>query len=665
METENIWEVDSNCSVDEELSKELEELEKQEELQNEQPNIGFKNGSLISSSNQTQAANGESFGGGKEFGGLVFKNTGVINVAHSHHLSDAYKRKKQRKLLGLSVTGVAADIARREKKRLQYHKMKSDPLFVAKRNEYRKKYRMRRKLLLKMRTAQKKAEDGLASTFFDDGSTEGSNVAYGNNRLLYSQLTSKGSSSFNQVRNWNGQPSSQSEGLYGVEGSHLNENVTSASCVFSSDGDPRPYKAFKMEPLSASTPDTASERAGNKTPSFSFAAGETCQVGWAIFLSGVLHKRFLATHLRDCSLKMFIDCLPRTMERKGAFARGFTSCLSCGNAEILYENLVEQQIIDLNCDFERVLLDRKLRARLMASLNRVTDLNRNLSCFSWLKSLKGNFARSLKSVTETVGSLVVSFKEELTRLDEHLDGVYVKYCVMRAALARCEGNSDEAMVHITWCENPKVYSRSASNHMTVEQNISLLSGYVWTAQKEYSFVSLSDQRDHSTSVLWSHLEDALHDIVLMGYSKLFIISDPPMNHFRNKANFYYMNEFAVKRNVQIRWLFSASYHTYLTADFTGLKVKEMIEKNTQSNVKTFGSNPYQTSSELISMLRPLTDATFYLARKEDIEANISSLPELQTIKGTQTFAEVLIAPSKFYVKLDSADEYWTKVLVVF
>ncbi|XP_018027764.1 uncharacterized protein LOC108683002 isoform X2 [Hyalella azteca] len=380
---------------------------------------------------------------------------------------------------------------------------------------------------------------------------------------------------------------------------------------------------------------------------------------------GLLHQRFLATHAVDCNLEMFAKCLPHSMVRKSAIARGFSSCLTCGSAEILFENLVEHNVIHFKGDFETTLVDKKLRASLMASLDRVSDPDRQVSCLTWMKSMKGNFARSLKSVQETAGDLISSFKDALARLDEHLDGVNIKYCVMRAALARCQLKLDEAMVHVTWCENPKVYSRSPGNHITVDQNISILSGYVWTAEKEYSFTSLSDQRDHSTSVLWSHLQEALSDVVLMGYTKLFVVSDPPINQFRNKVNFYYMNEFAVKNNAQIRWLFSASYHTYLTADVTGLYVKELIEKTTHSNVKKFGHNYHQSAAEIISMLRPLTDTRFYLATKEDIDANVSSLPYLQSIKGTQTFAEVLIAPGKFYVKLNSADEHWTKVLVVF
>ena len=43
----------------------------------------------------------------------------------------------------------------------------------------------------------------------------------------------------------------------------------------------------------------------------------------------------------------------------------------------------------------------------------------------------------------------------------------------------------------------------------------------------------------------------------------------------------------------------------------------------------------------------------------------SNIPNLQGIIGTKTFEEVLIAPGKFLVKLNSLDDFWTKVLLIF
>lgn len=379
----------------------------------------------------------------------------------------------------------------------------------------------------------------------------------------------------------------------------------------------------------------------------------------------ILHQRFLATCRQTCSLKVFAQCLPHNMVRKTALGRGFSSCLSCATAEILFENLVAQQIIDVKSDFEDILIDGEMRAVLCATLECVTDLDRKVSSFTWMKNFKGNFARSVRSVDETVGSLVSSFKQELINLEDHLYNINVKFSVIRAALRSSEVNQGEAVLHITWCDNPKVYRKSPSGHTMVDQSISLLSGYVWLPNNEYSFVCLSDQRDRSSPSLWAHLEEALNDIVNLGFTKLFIVSDPPIHLFRNKGHFYHMNEYAVRQNIQIRWFFSATCHTYFNADVTGLKVKEVIEKKTSAIVKSMGDNPYVKAEDIIDFLRDKIDTIFYYVKREDVERNVQTLPNLQSIRGTPTFAEVMIAPGKFYVKFDSSEEYWTKIIVIF
>ena len=379
----------------------------------------------------------------------------------------------------------------------------------------------------------------------------------------------------------------------------------------------------------------------------------------------ILYGRFLATHRQSCSMEVFAQCLPRNMVRKTALGRGFCGCLSCSTAEIMYDNLVSLNIIDINRDFEEILYDEERRADVYSSLECVTDLDRNISTLTWVKNFKGNFSRSIKSVDETVGDLVGSFRQELVRLDDHLDNINVKYCMMRAALKSSEINQGEAMIHITWCDHPKVYRKSPSGHTMVDQSISMLSGYVWMPNNEYSFVCFSDQRDKSSPSLWAHLQEPLTDIINLGFTKLFIISDPPIHLFRNKAHFYHMNEFAVKHGVELRWFFSASCHTYFSADVSGLKVKEIIEKKTAAMVKSMGDNPYVRSEDIIDFLRDQIDTLFYLVKKDDVDRNVASLPNLQSIRGTPTFAEVLIGAGKFYVKLDSAEEYWTKVIVVF
>lgn len=380
---------------------------------------------------------------------------------------------------------------------------------------------------------------------------------------------------------------------------------------------------------------------------------------------GLLYKRFLATHKQRCTLKIFIECLPKTMVRRSAISRGYTNCLLCGQTELKFETLVNQGLLDFKSDFEDVWIDKELKSIMYASLDAVMCTNMSIPHSTWAKSYKGNNSKSVKTVTDTVSSVVNGLKKDLSAMEVHMDRVVTKYHVIRGALSRCQENSNEALVHVAWSENPKVFHRSINNQTVADQCISLLSGYVWTGDREYSFSCLSDIRDHSTASLWAHLDDPLSDLVMEGYTKLFIVSDPTVGQFRNKVHFYYMNEFAVKQNVEIRWIYSPGYHTHMKGDLYAHKTREIIEKTSLSLVKKDGDNPYRSAHSVIEMLRDVSSGQFYFVRSEEVLQKTADLPQLQGIKGTQTFAEILIGPGKFLVKLDSMDEYWTKVLIIF
>ena len=116
---QNIWEVGSTgsaCSLDDELTRELEELDRKEE---EEQHIIGTNGTTSNGLRASVPADGSGSGstadktedspakadGGDSFQqkdenddfeeetGIVFKNTGVISVADCNELSDAYKAK--------------------------------------------------------------------------------------------------------------------------------------------------------------------------------------------------------------------------------------------------------------------------------------------------------------------------------------------------------------------------------------------------------------------------------------------------------------------------------------------------------------------------------------------------------------------------------------------
>jgi len=385
-------------------------------------------------------------------------------------------------------------------------------------------------------------------------------------------------------------------------------------------------------------------------------------------LAFILHKRFIASNREYCSLKSFAEMIPKAYGRKTTITRGFTNCMNCGTAELKFDSLVSNEDLDFEFDFsfDDIWLDQKKRSEVLSTILKTSKVKNSMSDLSWIKHNKTSFSKSIRSLPGSVENVCKTLSDEMSLMQNHLSQINSKYLLVRTALNRVLKKKDEAMVHISWAECPKVYHRSHNNHVMADQCISMLCGQIWTSRKEYSIACVSDVKDHSTSSMWTHLESPLLELVSQGIRTFYIVSEPTTTQFRNKALFYYMNEFAVKEDVEIRWIFTVSYHAHLKADFFAQRLKDMIEKKTLYFTQVDGDNPYRSAHSVVEMLKDeITDCQFYFIRSEDISTNIEGMPTLQSIKGTQAFAEVLIAPGKFYVKLNSDDEYWTKVLIIF
>ena len=378
----------------------------------------------------------------------------------------------------------------------------------------------------------------------------------------------------------------------------------------------------------------------------------------------ILHKKFLATHGVQCSLQMFANSLEGLIERRPASIRGWASCLSCASAEIKFECLINQGILDFNGDFDDIWMDDKNLSAVYESLDRIRNSKLTIPLHLWNKSTKGYFSKAFRTETQAVSHIVKGLITELNQLEPHIKQVEGKYDVIRACLDRVSQHRNEVMLHIVWAETPKVYYRSVMQNVAADCVVSQLNGYVWTHDRRYDFTSLSDAKDHGTGAFWAHMEQPFADLVKAGCDKFYVVTDPNVAQFKNKIHFYYINEFAVRYNIEIRWIYSPTYHTHLTADFYACNTKYLIEKISYQLAET-QNNTDRTAKDIIRMLRPHTSSTLYLVPYGEVAEKTTSIPNLPGIIRTRTFEEILISPGKFFVKLSSLHDYWTKVLILF
>ena len=67
--------------------------------------------------------------------------------------------------------------------------------------------------------------------------------------------------------------------------------------------------------------------------------------------------------------------------------------------------------------------------------------------------------------------------------------------------------------------------------------------------------TLSDATSHHAPAVWASLEKILEPFNLQQLSHLYIISDSPVNQYRNKNNAFLTKRFAVKNKIDITWVF--------------------------------------------------------------------------------------------------------------
>lgn len=255
----------------------------------------------------------------------------------------------------------------------------------------------------------------------------------------------------------------------------------------------------------------------------------------------VLHRKYIATHTVRCSLGQFREVLSQNIERRPAAVRGYTQCLTCGNAEIKFDCLVNQGILDYQGDFEDLWTDEKKLELVYKSLDQIRNSKLSIPLQSWTKSSKGNHARALKFENQSVANIVKSLTNDLKLLEPHMKQVEGKNDVIRACLDRVNCYSNEVLVHVVWGETPKVHYRSPTNLISSDYCLSQLSGYVWTHKGEFEFCCLSDSREHGNAALWAHLEHPLSALVDQGFDRFYIVSDSNVTQF--KVNNFYVNLF--------------------------------------------------------------------------------------------------------------------------
>ncbi|CAF3385828.1 unnamed protein product [Rotaria sp. Silwood2] len=110
-----------------------------------------------------------------------------------------------------------------------------------------------------------------------------------------------------------------------------------------------------------------------------------------------------------------------------------------------------------------------------------------------------------------------------------------------------------------------------------ERHVSIHSGYLWSKLEQYGFVALSDDTSHMGESCWASIQQLLNSLIEKNIKHLTFISDSPISQYRNKTIFYLINDFALKHEVIVRWLYLEAGHGKSIPDAIGAIVKKKFD----------------------------------------------------------------------------------------
>ncbi|CAF1506887.1 unnamed protein product [Adineta ricciae] len=171
-----------------------------------------------------------------------------------------------------------------------------------------------------------------------------------------------------------------------------------------------------------------------------------------------------------------------------------------------------------------------------------------------------------------------------------------------------------------------------------EQHIALLTGYVWLKGGSFSFGCVSDDTNHMSEATWASTNDLLQELVHEKEITIInMISDSPVSQFRNKTTIYLMKQFAMKEQVDLKWIFLEAGHGKGVADAVGAALKI----NFDEVISYKPDDSFKNAMDLLDAVENSSNIKLFIYDKSDIKTLKKSIPKLVTVKGTAEFHEII------------------------
>ena len=277
---------------------------------------------------------------------------------------------------------------------------------------------------------------------------------------------------------------------------------------------------------------------------------------------------------------------------------------------------------------------------------------------------KKNGSKVSRKVTEVCEKQLFLKKlvAELRLRQEHLHCCHKQYSAFKKAREEAMTNPDIVTMQIDWSVNPKMrQTREEKSAYYDENQISLHTILVWSADGNNSISAMSDYTDHKAPAVFATI-NPVKEMVESGKKKINIVSDSPTSQCRNRKLFYLLQQFSLKYQITLHWIYLEAGHGKGIPDGIGAVVKSVIQDILAFNP----DDPIYTVDQLLQkdFSDHLPNVSIVVYSEHHVEEVEQSIPDVKPIAGTMKIHDVLAKPSsKPILVKDTSDQQARSVCV--
>ena len=383
----------------------------------------------------------------------------------------------------------------------------------------------------------------------------------------------------------------------------------------------------------------------------------------------ILYEKFLCELNVNCSYSHFCKLVPENIIKPKPQDWGTCLCMVCLNPQLKMEALRHFES-SLFVETEELITysDKTLKE----FMEKIKQFSGPIRYLYWAKDKKDSeksvattYMSSKKVKISSCENFATALYDDIKELSKHTKRIISQYRrIKEIKLIVGDENNKSICIRVDWSENANLFQtrqEKGSYYHNIYVSVNAVVSY--HGECILSHGTLSDATSHHAPAVWASLEKILEPLNLQELSHLYIISDSPVNPYRNKNNVFLTKRFAVKNKINITWVFTESGHGKGPMDGVGSSIKNDIQDTISFNP----NNVITCVSELMPLM-PINDKNLFTYCQDDIDALNKLLPkDLKIITkgfGIRSVHEILYTSqdnNEIQWKIVSEDKGFTNV----